>query len=154
MSNMFNETPQASAERVRQEVERWMDVAKTAGERTLEAIGLTPLAKSSQPAVDLWENSDAVFVWIDLPGVANDAVQLETTTHQLLVRVHRTPLDETGQKFHVRERPQASWERSLNLPTSVNPDQTAAQLRDGVLRVTLPKQIISQPRSVPINVVS
>jgi len=154
MGNPLTDSPQVSAERVKQEVERWMDVARTAGERTLEAIGLTPVGKSGQPAVDLWETTDAVHIWMDLPGLASDALQISATAHQLTIRVERVPFGEEAGRYHLRERSQPSFERTLSLPATVNPDQTMAQLRDGVLRVTLPKQTLAEPRSVPVSIIS
>ena len=155
MNQPLNENPQVAADRVKQEVERWIDVARTAGERTLEAIGLSPMGKAAQPAVDLWETPEAVFVWIDLPGVSFDSVNLATTANQVTVKVQR---DSTGGyengRYHLRERMHLGWERTLTLPTTVSPDQAAAQLRDGVLRITLPEQPIAEPRSVPIHVAS
>lgn len=152
MAGGASENPQASVERVRQEVERWMEVARTAGERTLEAIGLTPISRCSLPAVDVLETSAAVEVWVDVPGLSSDAVQLTATETQLTVKLARPAAVEPEGKFHLRERPSGVCERTINLSTSVDPDQTKAELRDGLLHVTLGKQISHAPRTVPVNV--
>jgi HSP20 family protein len=152
MSNPMNENAQASVERVRQEVERWIDAARTAGERTLDAIGLSPVIRSCTPAVDVLETGDAVYVWVDVPGLTSDAVQLAATPTQLVVKLQRIAGKENEGKYHLRERAAASSERIIPLPNTVDPDQTTARLYDGLLYVTLKKQIAPEPRSVPVNV--
>lgn len=152
MTNGTNEPPQASSERVRQEVERWMEVARTAGERTLEAIGLTPMTRCSVPPVDLLETPGTVEVWVDVPGLATDSVQLSATETQLTVKLLRPTGVEPEGKFHLRERPTGVCERTIILPASVNPDQTKAELRDGLLHVTIGKHSSPEPRVVPVNV--
>ena len=152
MAGGTSENPQASVERVRQEVERWMEVARNAGERTLEAIGLTPMTRCSLPAVDVLETPTAVEVWVEVSGLATDAVQLTATETQLTVKLLRPAGVEPEGKFHVRERSAGECERTINLPVSVNPEQTKAELRDGLLHVTLGKQTSPQPRTVPVNV--
>lgn len=151
MANGTND-PQASVERMRQEVERWMDVARTAGERTLEAIGLTPILRSSLPAVDVLETPTAVEVWVEVPGLATDSVQLTATETQLTVKLLRPERVDPEGKFHLRERSLCACERTILLPSSVNPDQTKAELRDGLLHVTLGKHGTPEPRTVPVNV--
>lgn len=152
MSGPVHDNPQASVERVKQEVERWIDVARTAGERTLEAIGLTPAGRCAPPALDVLETSDTVEVWVDVPGLKADAVQLTTTATHLTLKITRGIAADPAGAYRLRERPQASCERSIPLPASVNPEQTSAQLRDGVLHITLPKQQITPAHTVPVNV--
>jgi HSP20 family protein len=152
MSGTANENTQASVERVKQEVERWIDVARTAGERTLEAMGLSGMQRVTQPAVDVLENNETVQVWVDVPGLSAEAVQLTTTETQLTVKLLRPDGCPTTGKFFLRERPHFTCERTVMLPASVKPEQTTAQLREGVLHVTLPKQHPTEARTVPVNV--
>lgn len=153
MTSSVNENTQASVERVRQEVERWIDVARTAGERTLEAIGLSPMTRCSLPAVDVLETCETIQVWVDVPGLPAEAVQLTTTDNKLTIRLSRTTVGEVPGHYALRERPHACCERTILLPASVHPDKTTAQLKDGVLHVTLPKQNVSTARTVPVNAV-
>lgn len=150
MSNPPNDSSQASVERVRQEVERWIDAARAAGERTLDAIGLTP--RSVLPAVDVLETGDAVNVWVDVPGLTSDAVQLAATPTQLTVKLQRLASKDVEGKYYLRERAAVPTERTIALPVTVDPDQTTARLYDGLLYVTLKKQISPEPRTVPVNV--
>lgn len=151
MASAANE-PQASVDRVRQEVERWIEVARTAGERALEAVGLTPLTRSALPDVDVLETNEFIDVWVDVPGVARDALQLTATETQLTLKVTRPEECQPSGKFHLRERPCCSCERVIALPASITPDQTKAELRDGVLHITLAKHSSPEPRTVPVNV--
>ena len=151
MSNSTNES-QASVERVRHEVERWIDVARTAGERALEAVGLAPTARFAEPMVDLLETVGFIELWIDVPGLHSDAVQLTAGERQISITLQRPAPVEPEGKYYIRERPFESSERVVLLPAIVNPDLTQADLRDGVLHVTLTKQASPEPRAVPVNV--
>lgn len=149
----MSDNSQASVERVKQEVERWIEAARSAGERTLEAMGLTPGTRSALPAFDVLETDTAVEVWADVPGLSADAVQLSTTESQLTLRLIRPEPHETLGRFHLRERYPASCERTISLPAIISPDQTTAKLKDGVLHVTLAKQHVTTAHSVPVTVV-
>jgi len=150
MSNPMNENAQASVDRMRQEVERWIDAARAAGERTLDAIGLAP--RSFLPAVDVLETGDAVYLWVDVPGLTADAVQLAATPTQITVKLQRLVSKDVEGKYHLRERAATPTERTITLPTTIDPDQTTARLYDGLLYVTLKKQLSPEPRTVPVNV--
>jgi HSP20 family molecular chaperone IbpA len=151
MNHAPNES-QASVDRVRQEVERWIAVARTAGERALEAVGLTPMGRFAGPMVDLLETPGFIELWVDVPGLPANAVQLTASERQVTIKLQHPPPTDSPGKYHLRERPYGGAERMILLPANINPDQTRADLHDGVLHVTLSKQAAPEPRSVPVNV--
>ena len=106
----------------------------------------------SQPAVNVWEEGDAVKAELEVPGIKSEQVELSVVGGELSIRVERFDEAAEGITFHRRERPVGSFTRVLRLPADVDADRVDAQLRDGVLTLTLPKAESAKPRK--INVVS
>ena len=146
-----SDNPTPPLDRVRHEMERWLDVARTTGERAMETLGLVNTGRPSIPAIDVVELESEVVVLVDLPGVAAESVQLSLVGNMLTVKASRSGMDfpETTRR-HVFERTSTSLERAVPLPAAVDPDDVRAETRDGVLTVTLHKSVASTTRSIPV----
>jgi len=92
------------------------------------------------PAVDVLESKDGYLIRADVPGVAQDGftVNFEKNTLALEGR-----FDQGRNTF--------AWARSFVLPGGVDADKISAELKDGVLSVTLPKQERLKPRQINIR---
>ena len=150
---MSQNTLQNPFDRVRQELDRWMETARITGERALDAVGLAPETRPLPPQADVLENDTDVYVMVDLPGVPADAVDLSLSGQVLILKARRTPppLLGEGGKWHLRERLALSFERTFNLPAQVEPDSVRAVARDGLLQVVLRKIPQVQSRQIPIQ---
>jgi HSP20 family protein len=140
-------------DRLRQELERWLETARVTGERALDAVGLASEARPLPPHVDLIETETDLHLLVDLPGVSADGVDLSITGQMLTLKAIRlpSPLLAEGSTVHLRERTTLQYERSIPLPLSVDTDNIRAVVRDGLLQVTLHKSPQSQPRPIPIH---
>lgn len=138
-------------ERVRQEMDRWLDAAKSTGERAFESLGLFGAGRPSLPAIDVIELPEEVVVLMDLPGVAAEAVELSLTGNMLSVKATRTPhhFPEAACP-RICERTNVRFERAIPLPVAVNADAIRAETRDGVLTVSLLKSVAAPSRSIPV----
>ncbi len=146
------ETPVPPMDRVRQEMERWMEVARTTGERALESLGLTGSGRPAPPAIDVVELGSEIVVFVDLPGVSAECVQLSLAGNLLTVKASRSGMD-FPEKIHrhVFERTCTQYERAIPLPAAVDADQIRAETRDGLLTVTLRKVMAAPGRSIPVT---
>lgn len=139
-------------ERVRQEVDRWLDAVRTTGERAMETLGLAGNHRPSIPAADVVEYPAEVIVQIDLPGVAPEAVELSLVGNMLTVGANRfRPEPPVEAKVHARERGSGRFQRSIPLPTAVDENAIKAESKDGLLTVTLKKATPTVGRSIPIS---
>lgn len=105
------------------------------------------------PAVDLYEDKDGFTVTAELPGLKREDIDVSLNEGSLVISGER----KTEQKFdeaasHRVERYFGRFQRSIVLPASVKADKIAAQYKDGVLTVTLPKSEEAKPRQIEINV--
>ena len=91
------------------------------------------------PAVNIWEDGDAVHLEAELPGVKMDDVELFVTGNQLRIAVRRQITAPEKAAWHRQERASGSFSRSFTLPWDLNSDKVQARLKDGVLTVDMPK---------------
>ncbi len=96
-------------------------------------------------SVDMYDTDKDIVVQAALPGVSEDEVEVEERQGILTIRASRLREDERQQSgWQIRERQYGAWQRSLQLPEAVKGDKARAELRDGILTVTLPKVQPSQ----------
>jgi HSP20 family molecular chaperone IbpA len=87
----------------------------------------------------------------ELPGLAQKDVELSVNKGILTLSGSRAVPVEEGYKLISRERPSLRFSRSVQLPEDVEADKVEATLKDGLLRVFLPKRANVQPRKVAIT---
>jgi len=105
------------------------------------------------PAMDVKEDTDAYTVHLEVPGVPQDKIDIALQDNTLVVRGTREQVGETKEGQYRRvERSYGSFARSLSLPRNVDVQNVAANLKDGVLMIRLPKSEDAKPRSIPIGV--
>ena len=83
-----------------------------------------------------WEGEDGFHVEIDLPGVADESLELTFDQGLLTVTAERT-LPEGDRKLWQNERSFGKVTRSLTLPDTADPGTIDARLHLGVLHVTI-----------------
>lgn len=139
-----------SWESIRQEMERWVNVAKTTGERAVERFSGTASSLLLTPA-DVIEEGDQLVVSIDLPGVTVEGVDVTLLGTQLTIRGRRTlRVPSTSGRFHLHERVE-TFERVIHLPCPVEPNQVNGVVANGVLDVTLQKVMLAESRTIPVT---
>lgn len=103
------------------------------------------------PVADVYEQSEAYVVALDLPGIDREALEINLENERLLVKGTRATAN-GGQSQHRTERPQGKFNRSFGLPPAVDPELIEAEYKDGVLYVRLPKRKEQKAQSVKIKV--
>ena len=104
-------------------------------------------------AVDIVEDKDNLLVTVDLPGLTKDDVHVSIQDNTLTIRGERKSESEKKESnFYHRERVYGSFSRTIELPTTVDSTKVAANFRDGVLHVTLPKAEEAKPKEIKVSV--
>ena len=126
-------------------------------ERLLDYFGsskppLVHFARMWEPAIDVYETEKEVIVLVELAGVKQDEFEVVIDGNTLVIRGERkeTPLRSRGTCYQM-EIHRGSFERSILLPTTVDPDKTEASFEDGLLKISLPKTRLEQPLRVEIK---
>jgi HSP20 family protein len=104
------------------------------------------------PAMDLVETEDDFVLRADLPGLAENDVNIELEDNVLTVSGERnTERQERNQGYYRVERASGHFSRSLTLPDGIDPDAIRANFENGVLEVRIPKPEQRKPRKVTIS---
>jgi HSP20 family protein len=104
------------------------------------------------PPADVIVTEDGVTVYMDVPGMSADTLELELENDVLTVRGERPlPYEDDPQAVRRIERRFGRFERSLRVPRGLDPDAVEAELANGVLTLRIPKPEQLKPRRVPIK---
>jgi HSP20 family protein len=109
-------------------------------------LGMRPF-----PAINVWDEGENLVAEAELPGLAEDALEISVIGSELTIKGERKPVAEEGASYHRRERGTGSFTRVLRLPVEVNADRVTATLRDGVLNIQLPKAESAKPRKIEVQ---
>ena len=101
------------------------------------------------PPVDIEETDDSFVVEAELPGVKQDDVSVELSDDQLVIHGEVKERERTG-VLRRQTRHRGRFDYRVALPGQVEADKVDASLRDGVLRLELPKSESAKPRRIPI----
>ncbi len=109
------------------------------------------LVHSVKPAYEITETTDAFGVTVQLPGVAKS--DLEITVEETEVRIvgRRSWKQPEGWTALHRETVDAPFELILAHENAIDTDKIVAELRDGLLRVSLPKHEAIKPRKIAVS---
>jgi HSP20 family protein len=92
------------------------------------------------PNIDVVQNDQETCITAELPGVKEEDVDVSVDNDLLTIRAEkRVERDEDKDTRHISERAYGTFQRSLRLPQSVDPEQVRAHFDRGVLTVTLPR---------------
>ena len=105
------------------------------------------------PLVDITEDEKEYLIKAELPEVKKEDIKL--TVHDDVVTItgeRKSEKEEKGKKFHRIERAYGSFMRSFTLPDDADAGRIAADYKDGLLKVHLPKSEKAKPKSVEVKV--
>ena len=130
---------------VRGDLDRWFDqffgpAAKANGED-----GNAWYAPSA-----IWEDEDNYHVELELPGVSSDGVEITYEKGTLVVSAERQA-PEQDRKYWHHSRRYGKSRFNLQLPDTVDGEQIDAELRQGILHLTLAKRPEAQPKKITVK---
>ncbi|MEJ2201481.1 MAG: Hsp20/alpha crystallin family protein, partial [Desulfuromonadaceae bacterium] len=102
------------------------------------------------PAVDIYETDNALTLVADLPGINKDRLELGIDRNVITIE-GRFAEAETGNQLY-REFGSSGYYRRFQLPDNLDLNQSKAELKDGVLTLTLPKAEAAKPRKIEVTV--
>lgn len=104
------------------------------------------------PAVDVYEDESGIRLFADLPGVGKETLRIRVEGDTLLIEGNIDP-GLTGDREPVYTEVRGShYRRSFSLSRELATDQIEADLKDGVLRVRIPKARETETRRIEVRV--
>lgn len=101
------------------------------------------------PLVDIYENDDEILLHADMPGVAKDDITVNIDNGKLTLTGTRKT-NTTG-SAQWEEFGDVEYRRNFSVPQTIDVDKINAVLKDGVLRLHLPKSEAAKPRQIEIK---
>ncbi len=106
------------------------------------------------PRIDVRQRGDSLVVSADLPGIPKDSVQIEATEEGIAISGERSEEREEGgqeQGYRFAERSYGSFYRNIPLPEGADVEQAKANMRDGVLEITIPVRQTQKRKRIQIG---
>ena len=112
-----------------------------------------PGAGPVEPAAEIAESDGDVIVKLEVPGVAKDQLHVSVTEDEVTVRGEtRKETEEKKKNYYRQEIRYGAFQRTVPLPVDVDPAKARADLKDGILKITLPKAAQANARRVDVPV--
>lgn len=103
------------------------------------------------PAADIYENNDALFLSIELPGVSFDTIGVTLEKRTLTITGRSQIAAPHGYALSHAEYRSGDYERSFTLSEAIDADGIDADLADGVLRLKLPKARPAPAKTIQVK---
>jgi HSP20 family protein len=105
------------------------------------------------PAVDITEDEKEYILKAELPGMKKEDIRITVQNDVLTISGERaSEKKEKGNKYHRIERSYGTFMRSFSLPEDADGTKVAADCKDGLLKVHIPKSEKAKPNSVEVKV--
>ncbi len=124
---MANETHDLQQQEVQKQ-----EVEMQGAERTREQVAFIP-------RVDIYETNDAMMMVANMPGVDENNVEITLEKGVLTIKGYVPPTQFEGYSLVYAEYREGDYERSFTLSNDINQEAIEATMKDGVLRLRLPK---------------
>ena len=103
------------------------------------------------PPSDIYETKDSIVVLAEMPGVAPDGVDITLERRVLTIRGRSAASEHTGYQRVYNEFADGDYERVFTLSENIDRDRIEATLKDGVLRLVLPKAETAKARKIELK---
>jgi len=126
------------------EVEKEEVTSAEGTERTRECACFVPRA-------DIYEVDDQIVIVADVPGVDENAVEIMLEKNVLTINAYVEPVEMEGFASVFAEYEVGDYQRSFKLSNEIDSDKIRATIKDGVLRLYLPKAAAAQTRKISVK---
>lgn len=134
-----------------------MATEQSKGGPTREARELAGPAEATRPGalltplVDIFEDASALTLLADMPGVKSEHLAIDLHEGVLTITGHGGTAEGPNEIMIVREYPAGTFQRSFSLSEAIDQGNIEAALKNGVLRLRLPKVERAKPRQITIQ---
>nr|WP_320190087.1 Hsp20/alpha crystallin family protein [uncultured Desulfobacter sp.] len=126
-----------------------MDRAKEIAKQDEKNVEKTRQLYEVTPAVDIYENEDEILLHADMPGVVKDNISVDIDNGTLSISGVRKLEIEGAATYE--EFSDVEYIRSFSVPQTIDVEKVEAELKNGVLKLHLPKSEAAKPRQIEIK---
>jgi HSP20 family protein len=130
------------------EMTRSMEQAAARAEQGAESARGAPVYR---PLVDIIESGESVVVRMEMPGVGPDDVEISLERRVLTVRGRGRMTRPEGYRLVHAEYGEGDYERAFTLSQDIDEAKIAAEMKDGVLTLVLPRAEAATPKRIKVR---
>lgn len=124
---------------------------RDAMDRLFEDSVITPKS-GGMPKIDIKDTKGAIVVKAELPGMSEDEINVEV--HDGVMTISGEKKEEAEKEdegYYYKESHSGAFSRSFTLPADVKEDKAEAEMKHGILWITVPKTEAKQPKKIAIK---
>ena len=119
----------------------------------VKSVGVKPYQGSAYPKVNVYEYDDKVGIVAEIPGLNKKQLNVDVEDGVLTISGDKhSTFEDDGAKVLRRELKQSSFKRSFELGEQLDGDNIAANFKDGVLSVSIPKIEPEKPKKTYVKI--
>jgi len=103
------------------------------------------------PRADIYEAEEQIVVVVDVPGADEKSIDVTLDKSILTINANVAPVEPEGYALTYAEYEVGDYQRSFKLSGEIDRDKIQAMIRDGVLRLYLPKAAAAQARKISVK---
>lgn len=103
------------------------------------------------PLVNVFTDEAGLVVRAEVPGIKSDQLQVHVEPGRLTIAGERKWEPSGEASYHRRERRHGTFSRTVQLPRDLDPEGAAAECRNGILTVRIPKHAAAKPRQITVR---
>ncbi|MHB8808208.1 MAG: Hsp20/alpha crystallin family protein [Anaerolineaceae bacterium] len=145
MTKIIKSDPFLDIVNVRDTMDRMLDNYFGRSPVTFEGYGVVDL--------DLYQTDNDVVIEASIPGIDPEDINISVAGEVLTIKGEVKQEKETKEAdYHIKERRYGSFSRSITLPTQIVAEKGAADFKNGILKLTLPKAEDVKPKTITVKV--
>jgi HSP20 family protein len=126
-------------------------------DQAIDSFWSTPFfdvtSRSMAPPLEVKEDDSEIRVKLELAGVDEKDISITLSDGNLQIKGEKKEeREEKSELCYCSERNYGSFERTIGIPSSVDPENVTAKFKNGVLMVTLPKKEEAKPKNIEIEI--
>ena len=143
--SLYSNTALDPLMRFQQELDRWFGIS---------AHQFSPVFGNYRAMLDISADNDQYEITVDVPGLSKPDITIDVSNGVLTIRGSKEQeTEDSGKHYYRVERSYGAFQRTLSLPDDADEDAIRASLKDGVLRLVIPRKNLetSEARKIEID---
>jgi HSP20 family protein len=120
--------------------------------RFLAPAGSEEIHPVRRPVSDVYETGDSLVFTMELPGFDKSEIEVNVNSGYLEVKGERKAQEKEDRTYRQVQRWHGRFQRSFRLPRGLDREKVSAELKNGVLSISVPKLQPAKPKQIAVRV--